>query len=147
MNLFKTAPYRKVPFKIVPHRKEHGAGLLRVPSIPVQRGHISSLVLPPHSQPGENVRKLLKLQWWWSLDFVDIYKERILIIMEYQTVQTLQGDLIYTYYFFFNLRMRTFTWGGERWNVMGQEWTLPEGIVRLTLTRETVRAKGGKLKL
>ena len=51
---------RKVPFKIVPHRKEHGAGLLRVPSIPVQRGHISSLVLPPHSQPGENGQKTVK---------------------------------------------------------------------------------------
>ena len=60
MNLFKTAPYRKVPFKIVPHRKEHGAGLLRVPSIPVQRGHISSVVLPPHSQPGENGQKTVK---------------------------------------------------------------------------------------
>ena len=63
------------------------------------------------------LRKLLKLEWWWSLDFVDNYKGRILIIIEYQTVQTLQGCLIYTHFFFL-------TWEWEHLPEKEKNWIL-----------------------
>lgn len=139
MNFFKTAPYRKVLFKAFSHQKSMELDYY---------GTKEDTFLPLPSVLTANLekmaRKLLKFEWWWSLGFVDIYKDNFLEL--YTRQSRLCKEAWFALQFCFYIRMRTFAWEWEKLNVTGQRELYLRVLWEIILKREIVRGKAGKLK-